>query len=552
MTDEGCAAGCVVVCGSCAGSGPDGTPADGSLERPFATLEAAIAAVGQGVGDGRASHRICVAGGTSCSEAWTYKSAARISIDDGFIVQGSYAVTPAGLVYCDASPKPRTTLEFSSNLGVVFDERVVIGAELGGFEVSISGVAANEPTDPTIAIAVVGARNVSLGRVFISGGLAGAETYGVSITAGGQATIIGSAISTGQGQASAIGVYVNGGTVNLRHNCDDLVAGSCMSRCSDCGPLLGIRGYVAEDVLGAPAQSSGIYITGGAGSSVVGNMVCGGSSRVAGGGSVVMGAAVLCDGPGCSTVSGNRIIGGNDRDTIGLALVGANPRVDGNHVEGGCGARSTTGIWLESSSARLQNNRILGGQCPGTDLPVFYGLRAKIDGTAADPDVHSNDIEPLGQAANCQSVGVFLESSSGLGTSTGGTFRNNIISAGQCARRAAVREAPGAALRVLAHNDLYDPTTQPLTGSLVLYQRGAGDASTAAQVNAQPNATDNISADPRYAAYLSDFHLTAESACIDQGIADGAPATDADEKQRPEGAGYDLGAYEFQRSIAKD
>lgn len=195
-------------------------------------------------------------------------------------------------------------------------------------------------------------------------------------------------------------MYVSGGTVNLRNNCDDLVAGTCNSKCTDCGPQLGIRGYVAASALDAPARSSAVYVAGQPGSSVVGNMICGGSSGASTGAPAATSATVACDGPGCTTVSGNLIVGGGAQDSVGLAVVGADPWVDRNRVEGGCGTRSTTGIWLETSSARLQNNRILGGQCPGTGSPSFYGVQVISSGTSEHPDVHSNDIEPLGLMAD--------------------------------------------------------------------------------------------------------------------------------------------------------
>jgi hypothetical protein len=546
MTDEGCAAGCLVVCASCAGTS-DAAPADGSLERPFATLEAAIAAAGRGSTDGGQRRRICVAGGASCDDAWAYRSAAPIAIPDGLVVQGSYAVTPSGLVYCDSPVRPRTTLEFSSSQGVQFDARVATGAELGGFLVEVTGVSAGEPGDATAAIAVTGAKNVSLGRIFVGEGMGGTRTYGVRVTAGGQATIVGSSINAGQGRASAIGVYVDGGTVNLRHNCDDLVAGNCTSKCGDCGPQLGIRGNLVANLADAPAQSSAIYVAGDPGSSVVGSMICGGTVGAAAGGSPARAAAVVCEGPGCDTLSGNAISGGSADDCVGLALLGADPRVDGNQIEGGCGSQSTVGAWLEGSSARLENNRILGGRClgTGTGTPSFQALHVKAVGASDSPDVHSNVLEPLGLALQCESVGVLLERSSGSSAGPSGLFRNNILSAGACGDRTAVREAAGAAVRVLASNDLYDPAAEPSYGTSVLYHHGNGDATTVAQVNAQPGASGNISADPGYAAYPFDFHLTAGSACIDQGVADGAPASDADRNQRPVGAGYDLGAYEF-------
>src|SRR5512134_2043137 len=106
MTDEGCAAGCLVVCASCAGGAADAAEADGSLDRPFATLAAAVAAVGGSPRDGGMQSRICVAGGTSCDDAWVYQSAVPLAMRDGLIVQGGYAVTPTELVFCDSSPRP--------------------------------------------------------------------------------------------------------------------------------------------------------------------------------------------------------------------------------------------------------------------------------------------------------------------------------------------------------------------------------------------------------------------------------------------------------------
>lgn len=532
MVDEGCA-GCLVVCANCVENQADAGEADGSVARPFTSLEAAIAAAGVGPG------RICVAGGNSCTDSWSFKSAAPIKLRDGLRIQGGYAVAPEGLVYCQATEKPRITLEFTSNQGVVFDEGVVTGAELSGFVVEVRPTGDNSETT---AIAVAGARNVSLSRVFVSDGVTGTKTTGVSITAGGSATITGSAISTGQGQDAAFGVYVNGGRVELRNNCDQLLAGNCLSRCGDCGPMLGIRGFVAEGVSGAPARSSGIFITGTAGSVVSGNMICGGSSLAAD--PEAMAAAVVCEGMGCSTVAGNMIVGGKDRDTVGLALLGADPWVDGNHVEGGCGTRSTTGVWLQGSSARLQNNRLLGGQCTGTDAPAFTGLRVQLEKPSDSPDVHSNTIEPLG-TSECQSVGVSIERSSSLAAATGGSLRNNIIGAGSCDRRTSVYEAEATSLRALANNDLYAPETNPPNGTAVLYHHAGRDAVSVAEVNAVPGASGNLSADPKYAAFLSDFHLTSGSACIDQGEAAGAPESDGDKQPRPVGTGFDIGAYEF-------
>ncbi len=64
----------------------------------------------------------------------------------------------------------------------------------------------------------------------------------------------------------------------------------------------------------------------------------------------------------------------------------------------------------------------------------------------------------------------------------------------------------------------------------------------------------NINADPRFVA-ADDFHLSADSPCIDMGTATGAPPRDLDGQIRPvdipgvgtngEGDGFDMGAYEY-------
>ncbi len=546
MIDEGCADGCIVVCANCTGSA-DGAAANGSVDRPFATIEAALAAAG--AIDGGTRRRICVAGGATCKESTLYPTSGPLKMPDGLIIQGAYAVTETGLVYCGvAAVRPRTTLWIAASEGVVFDQTIVAGAELSSLVIEVNPSAASGPAAATVVpIAVKGGKNVSLSRVFVSEGFAATNTQGVAITSGGQATITGSSISTGQGRNSAVGVYVNGGTVNLRNNCDKIVGGNCESNCGDGGSMLGIHGYVPASAADAPLESSGVLITGDA-SSVVGNMICGGSSNIADGQSVATVAALRCAGAGCATVSGNVILGGSDRDAVAIALVGADPLLDRNRIEGGCGTRTTTGVWLESSSARLLNNRILGGQCAGTEAQVFCGLHLVASGTSASPDVHSNDIEPAGLSTDCQSIGILVEPASGADSATAGVLRNNIISAGVCNRRFAISEAAGATLKSLQNNDLYAPTGEPsTTTSLVLYRHGNTDATTAAQVNLIALASGNISAAPEYASYPNDLHLTEQSPCIDQGTSAGAPASDVDGNARPVGAGYDIGAYELTR-----
>jgi hypothetical protein len=277
-TDEGCANDCLVVCQDC-GNGE----ADGSTVQPFTTLEGAIVAAG--TVDGGPRPRICVAGGTSCSATASYQLNGSLNIPDGTIVQGSYALTPDGLVYCASPAQPTTTLEFTDPIqGVVFSQGVN-SAELSGFVIKrVSDQGLPGPEGSEIAgVLVDGARNVSLSRIFITDAPSGARTYGVRIISGGQATIVGSAINGGQG-TSAVGILVNtGGSVVLRNNCDTLVEGVCTSKCSDEGAVLGIWGRPPSSSPDAGTETLAVSITrtDGAASSLSGNMLCGGVSGVA-------------------------------------------------------------------------------------------------------------------------------------------------------------------------------------------------------------------------------------------------------------------------------
>lgn len=543
MIDEGCVAGCLVVCAKC-GSGTDATPADGSVEHPFATIEAALSA-GSRV-DGGTQKRICVVGGATCRESTLYPMSGPLKMMDGLIIQGAYAITESGLEYCGVpTVRPRTTLVFASSEGVIFDQAVVAGAELSSLVIEINPPTGSEsPATTGTAVAIKGGRNVTLSRVFVTEGFAANNTYGVAITAGGQATITGSSISSGQGRASAVGVYVNGGTLDMRNNCDRIVDGRCASYCDDGGAMLGAHGYSAASATEAPAQSSAIFVTGTSSAALVGNMFCAGTSNASSDQSPAGVSAVRCEGTGCTTVSGNVVAGGDGPVAVGIALVGASPLVERNLVEGGCGDGATTGVWAQGSSSRVQNNLIFGGQCPGSGASSFHGLHLILNAATDAPNVHSNDIEPLAVHGDCQSVGVLVERASGAGSLTSGVLRNNIISAGTCGRALAVSEGAGASLQSLQNNDLYAPT-RTAGEQAILYRHGAVDATTAAQVNAIALAAGNVSSDPGYASYPRDLHLTAASPCVDQGTTAEAPTTDVDGRGRPAGRGPDIGAYEL-------
>jgi len=63
--------------------------------------------------------------------------------------------------------------------------------------------------------------------------------------------------------------------------------------------------------------------------------------------------------------------------------------------------------------------------------------------------------------------------------------------------------------------------------------------------------TDYVEEDPKFVNPSgADFHLQANSPAIDQGASTDAPNDDYDGNQRPQGAGYDIGAYEYTESTS--
>ncbi len=540
MTDEGCTEGCLVVCQECGGL-------DASAST-YSTIEGAIAAAEQA--GGAAGSRICVAS-TSCSEMAVYESGGVLSVANGLSVQGNYAMTAEGLVYCGATSLPNTTIKFTGQeQGVSFDQ-TVSGAELSGFVILRASQDGAAGAAEISGVTVKGATNVSLARIFVTDEPTGTRTYGVNITSGGQATIVSSAITGGQGNTAAVGILVNDGSLVLHGCCDKIENGHCASACDDASAILGIRGRTSK--LDGAGETSAVSVTGATSPSrFVNNMVCGGYSNLGGAAGSV--AALSCDGSGCQEVSGNVIVGGTDQESVGLALSNGSPAVERNRIEGGCGDQIATGALLDGSSASVKNNLIFGGRCKssssGGGAQAFYGLRLLSSTVASAPDVHSNDIEPLGFAQDeppaCQSVGVLVDYAGGSGAASGGRLRNNIVGAGICDQRFAVRESGSQGLASVENNDLYGPEGASATASeVVLYRRGGSELKTASAVNAEVSgASANISANPAYAS-ASDLRLTASSPCIDTGTAQGAPAVDYDLVSRPKGSAYDIGAYEI-------
>ncbi len=78
-----------------------------------------------------------------------------------------------------------------------------------------------------------------------------------------------------------------------------------------------------------------------------------------------------------------------------------------------------------------------------------------------------------------------------------------------------------------------------------IYLRNGGSITiTYSDIKGSWTGTGNINTDPLFAG-SGDYHLTANSPCINTGTNAGAPASDIDGDTRPQGIGYDMGADEY-------
>jgi hypothetical protein len=537
MVDEGCMSDCVVVA-----PGGNDSAADGTTAHPFATLAEAMKFAA--LVDAGTARKVCVAGGASCGEGKTYTVSGTLDMLDGARVQGNYALSGTSLSPCPATFPPMTTLQFSPSGDAIVFGSTVQSAELGGF--GIVRQAGGNPTTGSIAAVVVNGGKVTLSTLLI-GAQGGVEnTYGVDVE-GGDVVLTGSSIEAGQGTASAVGVLVNGGTVRVHNNCALDGNGLCSSSCGST-TAFGIRGRgsATGGATAASAESSAIYAKAGS-ASVMSNNLCGGSSGVNAGKDASL-ATVRCEGGACATIAGNAIAGSSGivRQLATLSLSDGGGLVDRNIIQGGCASDYAAVVLLSNAPARLQNNLVIGAPCGGASK--YYGVRVILGAGAGEPDLHSNDIEPVGWQGGCVSIGVSIERAAGDEVAAT-SLRNNIISTGVCRTRFAVQELSNAKARIIENNDLYPSATQTPSDTMVLYHRESTDpvidAVTEVQVNSRiAGAANNLSSDPAYTASLVDLRLTSSSHCLDHGTSAGAPATDYAGVRRPQGEGFDIGAVE--------
>jgi len=314
----------------------------------------------------------------------------------------------------------------------------------------------------------------------------------------------------------------------------------------DCHPVIDTNVHITGGGEGGTSGANGVYCglgTSGTASQcvVLGNLLIDGSQF----GNPPTSVGVRCDDDGCMRIADNVITGRGGIDIWGVMIGRSGTFVDNNVISGGCGTHSTTGVQLEDSFARLQNNRIIGGLCNSGSISTApaVGLLVLLGAGSNEADVHSNVIDGGGFNGACTSTGVVFDVTTTPPASGMGILRNNIVLAGPCQTANNVVEAAAAAdPRIFENNDL-DPYGAPLA---LYVDETSSPLTTAPAVDALLDMTagGTISADAMFVAYPADLHIQTGSPCDGAGTTAGAPAYDMDGQPRSATA-PDIGADEI-------
>lgn len=141
----------------------------------------------------------------------------------------------------------------------------------------------------------------------------------------------------------------------------------------------------------------------------------------------------------------------------------------------------------------------------------------------------------------------FANGNHGISISSGGGSGDNFVITNNITR-------DNAMFGVNVHSDANGPDNQYRNNLFDGNGKGTYGLDNSAGNWTPPNTSGTVSADPDFVNYQSDesgdYHLAAGSPAIDAGTSLGAPATDYDGVNRPQGAGYDIGPYEYPTSTS--
>ena len=273
----------------------------------------------------------------------------------------------------------------------------------------------------------------------------------------------------------------------------------------------------------------------------------------------------------------NLTVNDTQRSGINTSYDGSASQYITNILISGCNVSNTnySGQWEAISFNKTSNFEIansvvhdtqgqsssIGFRKEGIDLKVgstngsvhgntVYNARQGIyidsDGTVSNVSVYNNLVH------NIDYFGIYFESESGNGVLSGASVYNNIVYS--CPRGIVCGGGVSSTNISIVNNTTYQNSGNELsfTASAGTYKScivrnnifyGSGvSIPSGAGVTQDHNLTG---VNPLFVSAPSNFALQSSSPAINAGSATGAPSTDYKGASRPQGSGYDIGAYEY-------
>ena len=246
----------------------------------------------------------------------------------------------------------------------------------------------------------------------------------------------------------------------------------------------------------------------------------------------------------------------------GIYCVDSSPLITNCNISGNSATREGGGIYLQNSNAIISKSTIennyargctLGGNSGGGGIAT-YGMSSSTD--IIDCKIRGN--EARGSNASGRGGGILCETNlriinclitenytSGIIYKYNYAYGGGIYSSGNLR----IFNSDIKSNRAQYGGGIYGPF-QAITNSII-YGNSPDAISNSetgiisySDVQGGYTGQGNIDASPLFIGD-GNYKLTSSSPCIDAGTSEGAPTTDIDGNPRPQGAGYDMGAYEY-------
>lgn len=246
------------------------------------------------------------------------------------------------------------------------------------------------------------------------------------------------------------------------------------------------------------------------------------------------------------TINGNTAVKGGGIYTFGTGSVVTSCTISGNRTSGG-GA----GIACDNSSSPTIMKCVISGNTAGGyggGINLWSYSSPIISDCTIENNAQNQGVGEGGGGIDCNFFCSPVITNSTIASNTaagegGGVyaryFSTPTITNCTITRN---RAASGSGYSVWAESN-----ATPSITNCIIWQNGhelSGCSATYTDVEGDPSA-GNIDADPHFLdAAHSNYHLAADSPCIDAAQSAGAPSTDKDGLARPFGTGFDMGAYE--------